>query len=435
MCPGILFQWTNNEMSASLCYPHEVDENNAECEESAMVYQTASDRGNGPVVGQTFRDARFLEVYNNLVSVDYGIQEESGIVPCYEVRKPIGYALLLGCDRTPDDPQFLLIRQDLVLMEETLSDGGWVVSNPCLNAGSLNLTACNDYLNSLKDDRSLMLDKYSCFMFYYSGHGISEGLLLSDGRCIPYEEIVTRISSIPALVNKPKIFIFDSCRTAIDRKKESQGIWNYLPFNKSIDLRHNEQKMRDYPPPHTVISFSACEGMASFLDDDSGSFYTRDLSNKLKQYGKLLSFGEILTLVNGGAALLAQGAKKEQRPVTYSSLDRLLVLNCEFNWRVRILLLSACTAASLGQAFDLCSYFILSNDYWCQNANNVILIILCSISFSFTSKFLIQKQRIVSSIELLNWYFLTMRFIILMYVAIPTGDGLRNTHYNGEDMP
>ena len=347
-------------MSASPCYPHQVYENN---EESEMVYQTASgiytgssDRGTSPVVGLNFRDARLLTVYNN--QFDYGIQEESGVVPCYEVREPIGYALLLGCDRTPDDLKPLLIKQDLVLMEETLSDGGWVVSNPCLNAGSLNLTACNNFLNSLEDDRSLKLGKYSCFMFYYSGHGISEGLLLSDGRCIPYEEIVTRISSISALVNKPKIFIFDSCRTEIDRKKESQGIWNYLPFNKSIDKRHIEQKMKDYPPPHTVISFSACEGMPSFADDDSGSFYTRDLANKLKQLGKLLSFGEILTLVNGGAALLAQEAKKEQRPVTYCSLDRLLVLNCEFNCRVRILLLSACTAASLGQAFDLYSYFI-----------------------------------------------------------------------------
>ena len=356
LCPGKLFQWTNNEMSASLCYPHQVDENN---EESAMVYQTASgssDRGTGPgpVVGLTFCDAQFLVAYNNQVSVDYGIQEKSGVVPCYRVREPIGYALLLGCDRTPDDPKPLLIKQDLVLMEETLSDGGWVVGGMCtskynsLSAVSLNLIECNRFLNSLKDDPALNLDKYSCFLFYYSGHGISEGLLLSDGRCIPYEEIVTRISSIPALVNKPKIFIFDSCRTAIDRKKESQGFWNYmhLPFNKSIDKRHSEQKMKDYPPPHTVISFSACEGMPSFADDNSGSFYTRDLANKLKQLGKLLSFGEILTLVNGGAALLAQGAKKEQRPVTYCSLDRLLVLNCEFNCRVRILLLSACTAAS-----------------------------------------------------------------------------------------
>lgn len=305
-------------------YSQQEDENN---EESAMVYQPYS--GSSSQIGLDYRNNMLLVAYNNQYEAKYSIEEESGVIPCYEVKEPIGYAVLLGCDRTPDDRRPLCVEQDLKLMEETLHGGGWTVNNPCLeNPNPLTLASCNQFLKSLEDP-SLNLGQYSCFMFYYSGHGISKGLLLSDGLCKPYGDIVTSLSSIYALRNKPKIFIYDSCRFENDLKKENQGIWGYIPFYKSIDKTHLQAKKNDYPPPHTVISFSACEGMPSFSDDDSGSFYTRDLCNKLKQLGELLSFCEVLTLVNGGTALLAQGAKQEQRPVMYSSLDRLLVLNRE----------------------------------------------------------------------------------------------------------
>lgn len=218
-------------------------------------------------------------------------------------------------------------------MEETLTgmDEGWAVHNPCLtNPQSLTLDSCDEILESLELNLSLNLGQYSCFMFYYSGHGTSEGLLLSDGSCKPYDEIVMGISKIFSLIDRPKIFIFDCCRVYEEKEKNPEEKCMYVAFNKAIEKTYNrvKEEREEYPPRHTVISFSACEGMSGYANQDS--FYTRSLSTKLKQFGKKLSFSEILVLANGGATRYAQYHKVEQRPVIYCTLEKLLLLSCEF---------------------------------------------------------------------------------------------------------
>lgn len=268
-------------------------------------YSVQTEENNMELVGRMVcpSSSAYFTVYNNTIDP---IQEKGNYVCFYEMKRPIGFALLLGCSSAPCQSGCLPTKIDLALMENTLKEEDWFIKNPCLNSNyPLTNSQFLAYVDALKCNPTL--HKFSCFMFYYSGHGNHNGALLSDGSCMLYEEIVTSIASISCLQKKPKIFIFDCC----------QGV-----------VFENVRTREKYPPPHTILAFSSCEGMTSYANKH-GSYYTRDLSSKLKEFGKKLSFPEILTFVNGGTAMLATHMNCEQRPLMCSTLDRILVLNCE----------------------------------------------------------------------------------------------------------
>ncbi len=233
----------------------------------------------------------------------------------YDIGRPPGYAVLLGNDREyPADPDLLPVMKDLGLMNDVLHSCGWKVS-PIAGHPDMTLKQFDAMFNPILFSD---FDQYSCFMFYYTGHGNSKGLLLSDGCCKPYVDIVRRVSLIDSLVGKPKIFIFDSCRS----EKEKSHHWNFF---KGITKAHAENVSVNYPPSDTLICYSANEGMKGFSHDDNGSFYTMNLATKLRQFWNTLTFTEIVTLVHGWTVQLAQQWGKEQQPVVYNALNRLLM--------------------------------------------------------------------------------------------------------------
>ena len=235
-------------------------------------------------------------------------------------RSPGGFALLLGNDRLTNasDSTRLPVKKDLELMQDVLKGYGWHVSSPFAYDPHMKQGDCNSLMQTLVGN----LDAYSCFMFYYSGHGTAKGLLLSDGSCEPYADIVNNVSKMESLRGKPKIFIFDSCRIPSSHSK----------FFIEISKHHNEyeSQSRNYPPPDTLICFSANEGMESFSHDDYGSFYTEQLARRLRHFGERLTLTEIITLTNDGVIKTAQKNKEQQQPVIYSTLNKLLVLNSKF---------------------------------------------------------------------------------------------------------
>ncbi len=233
----------------------------------------------------------------------------------YDIGRPPGYAILLGNDREyPADPELLPVKKDLGLMNDVLHSCGWKVS-PIAGHPGMTLKQFDAMFNPIL---SSDFDQYSCFMFYYTGHGNSKGLLLSDGCCKSYVDIVQRVSSIYSLVGKPKIFIFDSCRSG----KEKSHHWNFF---KGITKAHTKNKSANYPPSDTLICYSANEGMQGYSHDNDGSCYTFHLAAKLRQFWNTLTFTEIVTLVHGWTVQLAQQWGKEQQPVVYNALNRLLM--------------------------------------------------------------------------------------------------------------
>lgn len=272
------------------------------------------------------------------LSVDKNLAKPTSLLECvssslkiYRVREPIGCAMLLGSD-CADLPS---VRKDVDIINSALEEGGWDII--CKNYELKHRTLV-DLLGNLKKEHQLKnlgrqkrdLDDYSIFMLYYSGHGNAEGVVLTDGRLLSYNKIVTQVSEVPCLYNKPKIFIFDSCR--------EHGKTAHLPsthakpknhFHEDISKVHEEQRSSSsYPPPHTLICFSAAEGSGSYMGD-TGSYYTLVLSHALRQFGRDHSFLEVITQVNGGTRLVAQEQEKIQNPIFRSNLEMQLVLNCE----------------------------------------------------------------------------------------------------------
>ena len=55
---------------------------------------------------------------------------------------------------------------------------------------------------------------YCCSFLFVLSHGSQEGVITTDGRCIPYDVIQSYFtaSKCPSLSGKPKVFIFQLCR-------------------------------------------------------------------------------------------------------------------------------------------------------------------------------------------------------------------------------
>ncbi len=113
-------------------------------------------------------------------------------------------------------------------MNSVLQSCGWKVSPIANRQPGMTSKQFDNMFNPILYSE---FNPFSCFMFFYTGHGNSKGLLLSDGCCRPYVDIVRNVSKIPSLVGKPKIFIFDSCRT----EKEKS---HHCNFFKEITKAH-----------------------------------------------------------------------------------------------------------------------------------------------------------------------------------------------------
>ena len=250
----------------------------------------------------------------------------------YEISEPIGCAMLLSNDGTPASPNDLpSVGKDVGAVAGAVQNGGWDV---VCRASKLHSGTLLDYLSALGKEDQLRylglqmrdLAEYSVFMLYYTGHGIAEGVVLNDGVLVPYQEIVTKVAEVPCLSQKPKLFVFDSCR----KKNKSHGfVASKNLFSRDLEIHHERLKNQSYPPSHTVICFSAAEGRPSFQSKIEGSFYTLALSHVLEKFGSELSFHEIITQVNGRTREMAMQNNKDQIPIFKSNLEKLLVLNSE----------------------------------------------------------------------------------------------------------
>lgn len=304
--------------------------------------------GGGPVIGQCtdegdvsasamvsgLKKFERLTLYDSsLVNISNRLESQFSTLQSYKIADPIGGAILLSSNQTADPGTHLpSVCTDMQTMSNVLREGGWNI----LNVGySLKKSTFLSYLDSLHQVHRL--EEYSVFLLYYTGHGIAQGVVLNDGGMVPYSHIVTTVSSIPCLKEKPKIFIFDSCREKGSSADSPAG--NYVTMKNqfcmeiedAVDQDRRNSGSTPYPPPHTLLCFSAAEGMPSLMDKVEGSFYTLALSHAFKQFGHYLSFPEIITQVSGGTKEIVRSLEKDhqQHPIFMSTLDKQLVLDCK----------------------------------------------------------------------------------------------------------
>ena len=279
----------------------------------------------------------YLTMYDKQIPLLDIVQSSLKEVKYYTVNGPIGCAVLFGSEKTTEDKSDYLpsVNKDLNLMKTTLVSAGWHIK---CNSGKVDKNMLIKELNMLKT-RGEDLKKYSVFLFYYSGHGVAEGIVLTKSGMVPYAEIVTRVSSISSLQDKPKIFIFDCCRKRDERPtiKEQFHTFSKNQFGIEIEEAHYQACSNGgYPPRHTMLCFSASEGMTGLMDITEGSFYTLVLSHALKQFGQHLSLPEVITQVGGGTYAVAYSQRENQRPIFMSNLEKQLVLSSKFCESIRL---------------------------------------------------------------------------------------------------
>ena len=222
------------------------------------------------------------------------------------------YALLTGSSAgsTSGESHLKFVSTDLERMQETLERCKIEVRNPCLENGSLILTSAltrqllfDVHIESAK--KRIVEDKFSCFMFYFTGHGDSTGVTLSSTtrttEVATYEEIVQSFGSVGSI---PKIFIFDCCRLTTDQTTS---------FSDAA------------LPDDSIIVFACMNNTEAWGRDTIGSYFTHKLANALNAFYRQLTLPDIITQAVNGTKRLCEifnvGALSMQKPVVLSRLQ------------------------------------------------------------------------------------------------------------------
>ena len=253
---------------------------------------------------------------DHLMNYDRGYFKRGHIMR-YLITPPLGYALLLGSSRySTREGQLKCVETDLAVVQAVLRDSGWQVDSPYgCNAEK---QGCEEKIRELGQAN---LEKYSCFLFYFSGHGSHEGMLFQpDGGVIPYKHVVDSVLALEDLRGKPKILIFDCCRTDCGSTDCSSS------ENKAVKSlgEHFAAKYHD-----TIVCFACTANTTSMALGDDGSIFTRNFASKLDQFGKVMSFVELLTQAMGETFIMTRyrfGSEEAQQPISYSGLNSQLLL-------------------------------------------------------------------------------------------------------------
>jgi hypothetical protein len=238
--------------------------------------------------------------------------DRTGHIMRYLITPPLGYALLLGSSRySTREGQLKCVETDLAVVEAVLRDSGWQVDSPYgCNAEK---QGCEKKIRELGQAD---LEQYSCFLFYFSGHGSHEGMLFQpDGGVIPYKHVVDSVIALEDLWGKPKILIFDCCRTDCGSSE-----------NKAVKSL-GEQFAANYHD--TIVCFACTANMTSIALGESGSIFTQNFASKLDQFGREMSFVELLTQAMGETFIMTRyrfGPEEAQQPISYSGLNSQLLL-------------------------------------------------------------------------------------------------------------
>ena len=248
-------------------------------------------------------------------------------------EKKVCFAVLLGSDQLPGKEPLKSVPEDLKLMENTLKDCQFQVTNRSLVEGEVAKFE-RGHLDGILNDLASVpeLADYSCYLFYYSGHGCHDGILTATRECITFSEIVVGVGKLLKESHKPRIFIFDCCRSDCCNLQ-----LNHDSLLSSLEDAGNYVS-------DSIICFSTLDLQSSW-GTKSGSAFTLEFAQALEQFHKLLPITEIIAQASGRARgrfssryvpkLLKEMVENKEcskmvenlpQPVYYSHLNAILLL-------------------------------------------------------------------------------------------------------------
>lgn len=180
-----------------------------------------------------------------------------------------------------------------------------------------------NYRKMTKKDVENILDQVAltdvnncpCLVFYYSGHGKDCGIHLDDGGTYPFKTIVEHITSLPALLGKPKVFLFDCCR-----------VYDY-------NVEHCKDRRAVETCTDCIIAYSCSKGEEAYISNmpyiTNHSVFTKYLCLMLSAHYWEWSLVSILTHSN---RLIQKSMDRfySQNPQVIINLKKQLYLCCKY---------------------------------------------------------------------------------------------------------
>jgi hypothetical protein len=159
--------------------------------------------------------------------------------------------------------------------------------------------------------------KSDCFLCVVMSHGNQDKILASDNKEISFEEIMEPIKSCTSLINKPKLFFFQSCRgnkemTFAPRPSSASSMQN----NKrpKLDPIQIDSALTDAQPFDGIsiskvefesdlfVFYSTLPNHSSFALDNQGTYFIKSVCEVFKEaYKNLpnnLSLSQMATKIN-----------------------------------------------------------------------------------------------------------------------------------------
>lgn len=234
----------------------------------------------------------------------------------YEIKVPVGVALLFGCEGSPGHTKLESVRKDLQLMHSSLHDCGFEVMNPCLQSSGIELSyamVMNTFAMLATDPQ---LQQYHCFFFYFTGHGVSNSIVFKDGT-LPFSAIIEKIGELKALTNRPKIFVFDCCRV---HKQQSK----FQVIKSAISKPPQEEPGL---PPDCLICYAATNQKKAMGNKDDGGYYTRHFASILRTKHETMSVTDIVDQVHARMRREFRNYDDPPQAEKQNTLNARLILN------------------------------------------------------------------------------------------------------------
>ena len=193
---------------------------------------------------------------------------------------------------------------------------------------------------TLKSKVPQIEEKDQTFVMAISSHGTEQGICTSDMKIFPFSMIKTFFSgkSCKFLIGKPKMFLFNCCRTLKDGKERKEIA--YPMFQEQIETDgldsdgepNLDPKLRVASCWSDFITVNFCGwSIASLRGTESGSFAIQEFCQAFKEYGRNMDFQSFMTRFTYEVKIkIYEIAGSEENPVTQcpevtTTLDRLLV--------------------------------------------------------------------------------------------------------------
>ncbi|XP_030853606.1 uncharacterized protein LOC100891245 isoform X2 [Strongylocentrotus purpuratus] len=189
----------------------------------------------------------------------------------------------------------------------------------------VSLKELEDYLKDVKD--TLLKGIYKSFIFMLGTHGapktvgpdgrMKDGVQMADGEWMSVEKIVSNFhgDQIPAMKDKPKVFIIQSCRG--DKMQPS------VQSSDNAETVSNEKTKNDpqpdfqpaYRPVNSdiLIAYATSEGTLAWRNEEEGSWFVTDLCEVITECYDKENMVNILIRVNGRMVCREEKTKKQER--------------------------------------------------------------------------------------------------------------------------